>query len=62
MDAEMISEKDWKYAPANVPIEIHVELVKKAFESQMWNEFDALLDPALVRLKFRRYEVPYLPP
>jgi hypothetical protein len=60
MDAEMISEKDWKYAAANVPIEIHVELVKKAFESQMWNEFDALLDPALVRLKFRRYEVPYL--
>merc|ERR1712166_414135 len=60
MDAEVISEKDWKYAAANVPIEIHVELVKKAFESQMWNEFDALLDPALVRLKFRRYEVPYL--
>jgi len=29
----MISEKDWKYAAANVPIEIHVELVKKAFES-----------------------------
>jgi len=33
MDAEMISEKDWKYAAANVPIEINVELVKKAFES-----------------------------
>ena len=26
----------------------------------MWAEFEALLDPALVRLKFRRYEVPYL--
>ena len=26
----------------------------------MWIAFDALLDPALVRLKFRRYEVPFL--
>ena len=26
----------------------------------MWQEFEALLDPALVRLKFRRYEVPFL--
>jgi hypothetical protein len=26
----------------------------------LWTDFDALLDPALVRLKFRRYETPYL--
>ena len=26
----------------------------------MWAEYEALLDPALVRLKFRRYEVAYL--
>ena len=32
MDAEMIAEKDWKFAAACVPIEIHVELVKLAFE------------------------------
>ena len=60
MDAEMIQEKDWKFAASCVPIEIHVELVKLTYECQLWQEFEALLDPALVRLKFRRYEVPYL--
>lgn len=60
MDAEMIQEKDWSFAASCVPIEIHVELVKLAYECQLWPEFEALLDPALVRLKFRRYEVPYL--
>lgn len=60
LDAEMIKEKEWKAASTNVPIEVHVELIKLCFEAKMWDEFDALLDPALVRLKFRRYEVPYL--
>jgi len=60
MDAEMIQEKDWKFAATCVPIEIHVELVKLSYACQMWGEFETLLDPALVRLKFRRYEVPYL--
>lgn len=60
MDAEMIQEKDWKFAASNVPIEIHVELVKLCYECQLWAEYEALLDPALVRLKFRRYEVAYL--
>jgi hypothetical protein len=60
MDAEMIQEKDWSFAATCVPIEIHVELVKLAYECQLWSEFESLLDPALVRLKFRRYEVPYL--
>lgn len=31
MDAEMISEKDWKFASQNLPIEIHVELIKLCF-------------------------------
>ena len=60
LDAEMIKEKDWKFASYNVPIEVHVELIKVCFECKMWQEFEQLLDPALVRLKFRRYEVPYL--
>jgi len=60
LDNEMIKEKDWKQASYNVPIEVHVELLKLCYEAKMWAEFDALLDPALVRLKFRRYEVPYL--
>ena len=59
-DAEMIKEADWKQAAYNVPIEVHVELLKLSYEGKMWEIFDALLDPALVRLKFRRYEIPYL--
>lgn len=60
LDAEMIKEKDWKFASYNVPIEVHIEMIKLCFECKMWTEFETLLDPALVRLKFRRYEVPYL--
>lgn len=60
LDQEMIKEKDWKFASYNVPIEVHVEILKMCFECKLWAEFDLLLDPALIRLKFRRYEVPYL--
>ena len=60
LDNEMIKEADWKQASNNVPIEVHVELLKLCYEGRLWSEFDALLEPALVRLKFRRYEVPYL--
>lgn len=60
MDADMIPDKEWKFAAKCVPIEIHVEIVKVAYECQLWAIFEALLDPALVRLKFRRYEVPFL--
>ena len=60
LDNEIIKEKDWKFASYNVPIEVHVELIKLCFECKLWAEFDTLLDPALVRLKFRRYEVPYI--
>lgn len=56
----MIKEKDWKFASYNCPIEIHIELIKFAYECKLWPEFEAMLDIALVRLKFRRYEVPYL--
>lgn len=59
-DLEMIKERDWKFASYNVPVEVHIELIKLCAEARMWNEFDDLLDPALVRLKFRRYEVPFL--
>lgn len=60
LDSEMIKEKDWKFASYNVPIEVHTELLKLCYECKLWAEFDTLLDPALVRLKFRRYEVPYM--
>lgn len=48
------------FASQNVPIEVHIELIKLCLEAKLWTEFDDLLDPALIRLKFRRYEVPYL--
>lgn len=57
---EMIKEREWKFASASVPIEVHIELIKLCYEAKLWDQFDELLDPALVRLKFRRYEVPYL--
>ena len=50
----MIKEKDWKFASYNVPVEVHIEMLKLCVEAKLWNEFDDLLDPALVRLKFRR--------
>jgi len=59
-DMDMIKERDWKFASYNVPVEIHIEVIKLCAEAKLWHEFDELLDPALVRLKFRRYEVPFL--
>jgi len=56
----MISERDWQFASKNVPLELHIELIKLCYGFKLWTEFENLLDPALVRLKFRRYEVPYL--
>ena len=32
LDSQMIPEKDWKFASQSVPIEIHVEMVKLAYE------------------------------
>lgn len=60
LDEAMIKEADWQFASKNVPLEVHVEFLKLCYEAQLWAEFDALLDPALVRLKFRRYETPFL--
>ena len=56
----MIKEKEWKFASYNCPVEVQIELLKLCYEAKLWFEFDELLDPALVRLKFRRYETPYL--
>ena len=39
---------------------MHIELIRVCYELQMWAEFEDLLDSALIRLKFWRYEVPYI--
>lgn len=36
LDSEMIKEKDWKFASYNVPIEVHVEMLKLCYESKLW--------------------------
>ena len=33
LDTEMIKENDWKFASTNVPIEVHVELLKLCYEA-----------------------------
>jgi hypothetical protein len=60
LDEKMLDEKEWRFAAYNVPLEVHIEVIRNCFEMQMWPEFEDLLDSALIRLKFRRYEVPYL--
>jgi hypothetical protein len=60
MSNEMIKEKDWKKASSNAPLEIHVQLIIFAYETKSKDHFENLLKTALIRLKFRRYEVPYV--
>ena len=60
MQEEMIREKDWKFSSYNVPLEIHIQLIIYCYETKNWESFNSLLRSSLIRLKFRRYEVPYL--
>jgi hypothetical protein len=60
MIKEMIKEKDWKKASNSAPLEIHVQLIIFAYEIDNRDAFENLLKTALIRLKFRRYEVPYV--
>lgn len=60
MNDDMIKEKEWKQASYNAPLEIHVQLIIFAYEIKNRDQFEALLKTALIRLKFRRYEVPYV--
>ena len=55
----MVLEKVWKKASQNVPIELHIELLKNAYDlgSKVYND---LLQTALVRCFHRRVEVPYI--
>ena len=60
MDKEMIKEKVWKPASKAFPLQMHVELLKHCYQNKLWTQFDELMDSARIRMKFRRYEVPYL--
>lgn len=58
-DNNMIMERAWKKASQNVPIELHIELLKQAYDlkSKLYGD---LLQTALVRCQHRRVEVPYI--
>jgi len=60
LDESMLDEKVWRFSSYNVPLEIHIEIIWICYEMQMWPEFEDLLDSALIWLKFRWYEVPYI--
>ena len=60
MDEQMIKEVDWKNASKNVPFEIHVELIKACFSAELYDKVDKLTESAYIRLKYRRFEVPYV--
>ena len=60
MNDEMIKDKDWKLSSFNAPLDIHIQLIIFAYETKNREQFEALLKTALIRLKFRRYEVPYV--
>jgi len=48
LDEAMLDEKVWRFSSYNVPLEIHIELIRNTYELQMWPEFEDLLDSALI--------------
>ena len=60
LTGEMIKDKDWKESSYSAPLEIHIQLIIFAYEVEQREIFEDLLKSALIRLKFRRYEVPYV--
>ena len=52
--------KLWKKSSKCVPIEIHMELLKACYDIRLWKEFTELLESLIIRLKYRRIEIPYL--
>ena len=55
----MVLEKVWKKASQNVPVELHIELLKNAYDLGSKVYYD-LLQTALVRCYHRRVEAPYI--
>ena len=53
-------EKTFKAQSANVPLEVHIELLKACYDCKMWKEFIELNDSIQVRLKYRNVELPYV--
>lgn len=52
--------KQWKISAKNVPLEIHMELLKAAYDCKMWKEFNDLLESLNVRINYRNVETPFI--
>lgn len=59
-DSQMVKEAVWRKACSNVPLEIHLELLKHAYDCRLWDIFSNLSDWAEVRISNRRIEHPYV--
>ncbi|CAG9327873.1 unnamed protein product [Blepharisma stoltei] len=57
-DALMTKETVWKKASQAAPLEIHIELLKHAYDCRLWDWFYNLSEWADIRLLHRRIEAP----
>ena len=52
-DDKVIKKSVWRNAIRNVPIELHMELLKACYDCKLWKEFLELIEPLLIRIKYR---------
>lgn len=50
----------WRVSSQLVSIETHMELLKASYDCKMWKEYIELLESLIVRIKYRRIEMPYI--
>ena len=52
--------KNYEKSSRNVPIELHIELLKACYDCNMYKEFIELIDSLNIRIKYRHVEHPYI--
>ena len=52
--------RSYEESSRNVPIELHVELLKACYDCNMYKEFIELIDSLNIRIKYRHVEHPYV--
>ena len=60
LDAEMLPDGLLDDSKNALPLDVHISLLKMAYQLEMWNEFDELLGSAEARIKYRRFEKPFI--
>ena len=51
---------NFRQSSLNVPIEIHIELLKECYDCKLFTEFIELNDSLSIRIKYREVEMPYV--